>query len=88
MVGEALLHVPRERGIALSKSLHVHAPDGELGLTGGIGDASLAGRLNPGAGASLKAMDISPPHCEDSKPHHAVKTAVIESTMRTTVSRR
>jgi hypothetical protein len=33
-------------------------------------------------------MDISPPHCEDSKPHHAVKTAVIERTMRTTVSRR
>ena len=36
--------------------------------------------------AVLNAMDISPPHCDDSKPHHAVSTAVIESTMRTTVS--
>jgi hypothetical protein len=36
--------------------------------------------------ASLKAMDISPPHCDDSKPHHAVSTAVIESTIMTTVS--
>ena len=37
--------------------------------------------------ASLKATDISPLHFADSNPHHAVSTAVIESTMRTTVSR-
>src|SRR5829696_3828204 len=37
--------------------------------------------------ASAKAMDISPPHCDDWKPHQAVSTAVTESTMRTTVSR-
>jgi hypothetical protein len=37
--------------------------------------------------AWLKAMDISPLHFEDSKPHHAVSTAVIDSTMITTVSR-
>ena len=37
--------------------------------------------------ASLKAMDISPLHCDDSKPHHAASTAVTESTMTTTVSR-
>src|SRR5215213_551618 len=37
--------------------------------------------------ASAKAMDISPPHCDDWKPHQAVNTAVTESTMRTTVSR-
>jgi hypothetical protein len=37
--------------------------------------------------AWLKAMDISPLHFEDSKPHQAVSTAVIDSTMITTVSR-
>ncbi len=37
--------------------------------------------------ASLNATDISPLHLADSNPHQAVSTAVIESTMRTTVSR-
>ena len=36
--------------------------------------------------ASLNATDISPLHLDDSNPHQAVSTAVIESTMRTTVS--
>src|SRR4051812_29788945 len=36
--------------------------------------------------AWLKAMDISPLHFEDSKPHHAVSTAVSESMINTTVS--
>jgi uncharacterized protein YbjT (DUF2867 family) len=37
--------------------------------------------------AWLKAMDISPLYFDDSKPHHAVSTAVIDSTMIKTVSR-
>jgi hypothetical protein len=36
--------------------------------------------------AWLNAIDISPPHLEDWKPHHAVRTAVRESTRRVTTT--
>jgi hypothetical protein len=37
--------------------------------------------------AWLNSIDISPPHFEDSKPHHAVRIAVMESRKTATISR-
>ena len=49
VVGEAPLHVRREFGVALSTRLYIYAPDGEVGLSVCIGDALLAGGLDPDA---------------------------------------
>ena len=74
VVGEALLHIRCERGIALRTRLEVHAPDAEIRLERGFGDAALSRSLDWGLDASLKATDISPLHFADSNPHQAMST--------------
>ena len=59
MVGEALFYVVCECGVALSPSLFVDAPNGEIRLARSVRDAGLPGGLDPGVGRLAEAMDIS-----------------------------